>query len=1063
MNQKPCRKQSVPKPGNVILTLLHQFNMWTVTEEDTAPTGEVSPALRDQLRMHDLVELTVILISLGMRTKRALQNLSTTSRHVLLEKGKKLWQLLDNHSSIEKALEAMLLANGVPVGGRSLVAGPGQTPLEPGFVVVGQATGACGIEICCFPPCVQEATAATDPHVHAPAALEVTSLTRALPRALDNVSRVLSRETLKDVIESLEESAKLADQSAWHAGKAFGLLYLDKPVVNSLSRENKDFWKKARKEIRDLVVWRCWSVCLGWDSRAAMVKACSDAVASTCCDVNALSQLENGCKRVKNDIVDAYGLTPMMTRAALAAANLAKQKAKEAAKKAQGQVPDGAETAIQPDAAVDMAAAVGSQQEQELGSEEEEEQENEPADATQTVSFSPVVGSVSPNPPRKQSNRGIGMPMSSIAEEPTIEIPTGSNETPRWSKGQPSGVEGQAGNCTGRELHRQGTAQAGDCTDNTSTVKNESSNKICRVITQFIAVSLCSLEAADTDQSGITAAARCLSMALDYRTLVPVQYESLVERGLVALAIAARRDEQFSKQALMFMAKIAGPRFPSIPFSLLTAEPEATMSADIMSDPLMPAVAEVWAGLLTGNGTFVLKYLDMEVSETGTRGGEHRLKMLVDFTIDVFNRCSSSAKETAARHSCASMGALTLIVKDEPALVETISKWLLETIEKMRGYPNVVDECLDVLKGLCKVCKEIFGISCRQMQDGQQERITSQLQNQVMEAAVNCIDGQDFRNDRMCNVVKLLVHTHKLQEVLRVIILQCTRVNRCWEEMMKSMLDEIEESLSSNLESWTKAGESQTPAHEAHDSQHAQADNIFSKVHLHGVISEMFMEQLESAIQRNSRLWTSPDGHSVRVEVLRMLVGWAKSTSEQQQQKRLLLVGMLFGPWTLLPSLLFLPGTSSLLYGRCIDAEPQVDQELVAACCKSLVALNCLMQFKKSLKEQVLKSLLCMEAPQTAESCSAWVGAIGKVLPVQGELVVQACKKIMHVTDSKVCCEGWAAFTHEAMCVLSGLNEAFVSNKKELSFLAAKVKAAMTSQVRATRQAEWLIDKLNTQ
>jgi len=186
----------------------------------------------------------------------------------------------------------------------------------------------------------------------------------------------------------------------------------------------------------------------------------------------------------------------------------------------------------------------------------------------------------------------------------------------------------------------------------------------------------------------------------------------------------------------------------------------------------------------------------------------------------------------------------------------------------------------------------------------------------------------------------------------------------CWEEMMKSMLDEIEESLSSNLESWTKAGESQTPAHEAHDTQHAQADNIFSKVHLHGVISEMFMEQLESAIQRNSSTWTGPDGHSVRVEVLRMLVGWAKSTSEQQQQKRLLLVGMLFGPWTLLPSLLFVPGTSWLLFGRSgIDAEPQVDQELVAACCKSLVALNCLMQFKKNLKEQVLKSLLCMGGP----------------------------------------------------------------------------------------------------
>ncbi|CAE8719693.1 unnamed protein product, partial [Polarella glacialis] len=322
------------------------------------------------------------------------------------------------------------------------------------------------------------------------------------------------------------------------------------------------------------------------------------------------------------------------------------------------------------------------------------------------------------------------------------------------------------------------------------------------------------------------------------------------QSGLVLAAQRHASDERSLKQVLMSLARIAGPEFPFMDFFLVleggkTLEPQA----------LGPAVAETWTWLLTeggARGKMVIK-----VAFKNSSQGSERLKKLVDFTFDLLRQCSSKAQKDVARHCCTSLGALGWIVKDELVLVKKIADWLLDTVESFVGYPEVVHEGLVALVELCKERMEIFGIDVSRHEPGQdgqeatsfteevsggqkkwraasdsysegpgshcegshgqkslqrralEDTIAHHLRDKALGLAYTCEARSDFSDDTLNQVYKLLAHTHPLEEVVRFIVANAQAgKNRSWKGMLWSVLDEINDSLSPHITSWTKAAAS---------------------------------------------------------------------------------------------------------------------------------------------------------------------------------------------------------------------------------------------------------------
>ncbi|CAE8590464.1 unnamed protein product [Polarella glacialis] len=205
----------------------------------------------------------------------------------------------------------------------------------------------------------------------------------------------------------------------------------------------------------------------------------------------------------------------------------------------------------------------------------------------------------------------------------------------------------------------------------------------------------------------------------------------------------------------------------------------------------------------------------IKVAFKNSSQGSERLKKLVDFTFDLLRQCSSKAQKDVARHCCTSLGALGWIVKDELVLVKKIADWLLDTVESFVGYPEVVHEGLVALVELCKERMEIFGIDVSRHepgQDGQEDTIAHHLRDKALGLAYTCEARSDFSDDTLNQVYKLLAHTHPLEEVVRFIVANAQAgKNRSWKGMLWSVLDEINDSLSPHITSWTKVQDAGQP------------------------------------------------------------------------------------------------------------------------------------------------------------------------------------------------------------------------------------------------------------
>ena len=280
--------------------------------------GKVSAALLARLAQEDLQDIEVILRHRGVRTLAALGVLGSNDRAVLLHKARAFYVLLGLFGgNLQNALQRIF----ENVGHAMPLPAPHYTiPHQPGSLSVlnwqPRASGG-------------NSSNGTSSRTTAPLGLPTAGLLGAvvnelpdpahddsklmhdLKVALDKARDLIGPDRFAEVIRRLRRSDDLVSAGCVEAAEALAALGMRKEDV--ISRDAKELLKAAKKEVRDVLLWRCCGNALGLDSREALVRAFEEACRHTNCDENTVSQLTNGYRRVKEEL---GGGPPPRTRTA---------------------------------------------------------------------------------------------------------------------------------------------------------------------------------------------------------------------------------------------------------------------------------------------------------------------------------------------------------------------------------------------------------------------------------------------------------------------------------------------------------------------------------------------------------------------------------------------------------------------------------------------------------------------------------------------------------------------------------------------------------------------------
>ena len=279
--------------------------------------GKVSAALLARLAQEDLQDIEVILRHRGVRTLAALRVLGSNDRAVLLTKARSFYVLLGLFGgNLQNALQRIFenVGHAMP-----LPASHYTIPYQPGSLSVNLQPRASG----------GNSSNGTSSRTTAPLGLPTAGLLGAvvnelpdpahddsklmhdLKVALDKARDLIGPDRFAEVIRRLRRSDDLVSAGCVEAAEALAALGMRKEDLSS--SEAKEVLKAAKKEVRDVLLWRCCGNALGLDSREALVRAFEEACRHTNCDENTVSQLTNGYRRVKEEL--AGGPQPMTRRA----------------------------------------------------------------------------------------------------------------------------------------------------------------------------------------------------------------------------------------------------------------------------------------------------------------------------------------------------------------------------------------------------------------------------------------------------------------------------------------------------------------------------------------------------------------------------------------------------------------------------------------------------------------------------------------------------------------------------------------------------------------------------
>jgi hypothetical protein len=136
-----------------------------------------------------------------------------------------------------------------------------------------------------------------------------TQLKRSIGPALHGARRLVGWDRNAEAHRRINRSHELARESALEAVRGFAALCIEKKYVRN--RVDKEALKKAKKALRDTILWCCVCICGGLDSKPAFVRALEEVIEQM--DhfhgiENLVSQCTNGYRRVREDVARAQFL-----------------------------------------------------------------------------------------------------------------------------------------------------------------------------------------------------------------------------------------------------------------------------------------------------------------------------------------------------------------------------------------------------------------------------------------------------------------------------------------------------------------------------------------------------------------------------------------------------------------------------------------------------------------------------------------------------------------------------------------------------------------------------------
>ena len=264
--------------------------------DDQPINGGLSIPLKCVLESLNLTEIDHLLRTRGIKTLAAFESMNRIERSSLLSAARLVYRGLGLFpSSVKNTLDSLFGddARQGMLDGRTMQSGVMPYDSRLVFQGVGGHQGML--------------TSTHDPSELLFETLEDdTHLKRSIGPALHGVRRLVGWDRHDEAHRRINRSHELARESALEAVRGFAALCIEKKYVRN--RVDKEALKKAKKALRDIILWCCVSICGGLDSKPALVRALEEVIEQM--DLfdgieHLVSQCTNGYRRVREEVARA--------------------------------------------------------------------------------------------------------------------------------------------------------------------------------------------------------------------------------------------------------------------------------------------------------------------------------------------------------------------------------------------------------------------------------------------------------------------------------------------------------------------------------------------------------------------------------------------------------------------------------------------------------------------------------------------------------------------------------------------------------------------------------------
>ena len=903
--------------------------------------------------------------------------------------------------------------------------------------------------------------------VHAP---DDSKLTKDLPEDLRKVCKIVGSNRYNTAIRCLSRSAEQASSSTIAAAEALSLISIPKTEIRS--REDEALLKDAKRTLRDVILWRCFSCSLGLDSFEAVKRTFEHCSHHARCEKDIVSQLTNGFGKLKLNMLgfdQVPASKPSDKQVLQTATSSATAEAQESTTTPTHKVfkpPPGlpvpgleqrsAKSSVHPGpiAKPEPCLLVPGFQQKHVSANSPVNPSKQFLDLRPLIPPGPMAkpepslcapgfqpeqvllakSSIKASRPSLEYNyrpsiqaphlRTPGLPPLSESASSSSLACTASVQPGLIARPEPLLVSGIRQQSSASSVRNSRTPS-----DNTLPVR------VLKRQASIILEELGKSPSSDSVDLAVWLGKAIAAYRQDFEKDLLHSVKGALLRTLQHVSTDALK-VQLVLEALVLMTEFD---FLSCPF----LEMALVDSDDGLDEKLLHAVTEAWASWLLlafeEKQSFQLKLNFQEV--------ENILELtlaLPDYFVTFL------LKKEVARCCCQALGSLIFISKDSLELVKRIGRWIVETINAFIKHPDVVHQGLSSLVGIFNVCSQVLGVNVSDIrQADSHDSLATHLRQQLMVVAVTCDAQTDLFSDKTVMLAyQLVAFTHPFVEVLRTILNSKQRPQR---ELLSAVLDDINSSLTPAMIDWKQVALSQSSKPKPCPGLEAASclsPNILLSVKAAGGVGIDALQLLEKQLQQPT-LGQGANSTTQPRPRLPFLFEWARTCSTRYHQERFFLLGILFSP--------------SLLIDRL--APISSDHVFFSNVARALLDLNLLEGFDLPLQRKLAVTLVDLEVPRTPLSCVAWVETlqICSVISEDFDLADMAADKLISASGWAAGNCGWAGFLYQALVFLTRLQQTGLIPDKNASLesLASLAQGKYDTEIQVHMQAQVLLSQLH--